>query len=213
MLIGVFDSGQGGHIVAARLRELLPEHEFEVADDHDHVPYGDRADREIIRLSEAALQPLLAHTNVIIIACNTATAVAIDYLRNKYPEHTFVGFEPMVKPLSVMARKGVILATPATLRSKRYAALKQLFQARDIAEPDTSDWATNIENGRAGAINYAELDALVAAGADMIALSCTHYLALQHTLQQRYKGTATIIEPTSAIADHLRTVIASRQPQ
>lgn len=209
MLIGVFDSGQGGHFVAARLRTLMPEHEFTVVDDHDHVPYGDRVNREIIRLTETALKPLLARANVIVIACNTATAVAIDHLRKKYPTHQFVGFEPMVKPLVAMTKKGAILATKATLESKRYLALKQLHHGQDIKEPDTSDWATNIENGRTDAIRYDELDQMVIHGVNVIALSCTHYLELEDYMRKRYDGLATIIEPTAAVANQLQTVIAS----
>ena len=213
MLIGVFDSGQGGHLVAARLRTLMPEHEFTVVDDHEHVPYGDRVNREIVRLTETALKPLLARTNIIVIACNTVTAVAIDYLRDKYPHHAFIGFEPMVKPLATMAKKGAILATPATLRSERYQALKQLYHSVNISEPDTTSWATDIENGRKEAIRYDELDQMVIHGVDMIALSCTHYLELEDYLRKRYDGLATIIEPSTAVADRLRNVIASQQQQ
>ncbi len=209
MLIGVFDSGQGGHLVAARLRTLMPEHEFTVVDDHDHVPYGDRVDREIVRLTESALKPLLEKTKIIVIACNTATAVAIDYLREKYSSHEFIGFEPMIKPLSTMTKKGAILATKATIESERYQALKQLFHGADIKEPDTTDWARNIENGRTEAIHYDELDQMVIHGVDMIALSCTHYLEIEDYLRQRYDGLATIIEPTKAVADRLEVVIAS----
>ncbi len=209
MLIGVFDSGLGGHLVAARLRTLMPEHEFTVVDDHDHVPYGERVDREIVRLTEASLKPLLDKTSVIVIACNTATAVAIDYLRDKYTSHQFIGFEPMVKPLASMTKHGAILATRATLQSERYRALKQLFQATTIKEPDTTDWARDIENGRLDAISYDELDRLVIDGVNTIALSCTHYLEIENYLRKRYKGLATIIEPTSAVADRLNVVIAS----
>lgn len=209
MLIGVFDSGLGGHLVAARLRELLPEHEFTVVDDHDHVPYGERVDREIVRLTEAALKPLLDKTSVIVIACNTATAVAIDDLRDKYPGHQFIGFEPMVKPLSHLTKLGAILATKATVESESYQALKQLFQATTIKEPDTTDWVRNIENGRTDAISYDELDRMVVNGVDTIALACTHYLEIEEYLRKRYEGLATVIEPTSAVVDRLNVVIAS----
>lgn len=214
MLIGVFDSGLGGHLVATRLRTLMPEHEFTVVDDHDHVPYGERVDREIVRLTEASLKPLLDKTSVIVIACNTATAVAIDYLRDKYTGHQFIGFEPMIKPLSTMTKRGAILATKATIESERYQALKQLFHGgTDIKEPDTTDWATNIENGRTDAIRYDELDQMVIHGVDLIALSCTHYLEIEDYLRKRYDGLATIIEPTTAVADRLRVVIDSLPQQ
>ena len=213
MLIGVFDSGRGGHFVAARLRTLLPEHTFEVIDDHEHVPYGDRSVEEIIALTDAALQPLIAKTRVIVIACNTATAVAIDFLRASYPNHQFIGYEPMVKPLCNMTKNGVILATRATLRSNRYAALKQDFISHVIAEPDTTNWAFYIENGRQDEISYNELDEIINSGANVIALSCTHYLALEDSLKARYEGRATVIEPTAAIANRIQTVITMLQPQ
>ena len=108
-----------------------------------------------------------------------------------------------------MTKHGAILATKATIESERYQALKQLFHGDSIKEPDTTDWARNIENGRTDAIRYDELDQMVIHGVDMIALSCTHYLEIEDYLRKRYDGLATIIEPTKAVADRLEAVIAS----
>ena len=210
MTIGVFDSGRGGHYVAERLKQLLPEHEYMVVDDHTHVPYGSRSQREITRLTERAIAPLLEKTPVIVIACNTATAAAIDYLREKYPDHQFVGFEPMLKPLAETTRHGIVLATPATLHSARYLLLKEAYtRSVRIDEPATELWAHLIERGQQSTIDFSELDTFVARGGNVISLSCTHYLALKDTLTKRYKKKATVIEPTEAVAHELERVIYS----
>lgn len=208
MQIGVFDSGKGGHIVASRLQALLPQHAYITIDDRTHVPYGDKDEKDIVRLAELAIGPLLNAVQIIIIACNTVTAIAIDYLRKKYPSHYFIGFEPMIKPLSRVTTHGVVLATSATKRSLRYNSLKETYGLTIlIDEPDTTDWALMIERDKAENISFTDLDKCVEQGADTIALSCTHYLALQTVLEQRYAGRAVIIEPMAAISQRLSQLI------
>src|SRR5699024_6831549 len=126
--IGVFDSGIGGEAVAARLRELIPHAAVVTANDRDHVPYGSRSESEVYRLTRQAIQPLLAACcDVIVLACNTATAAAVEQLRRDYPTTPFVGLEPIVKPASSLTENGsvVVCATPATLDSPRYQQLKR----------------------------------------------------------------------------------------
>lgn len=208
MTIGVFDSGKGGHFVAQKLQRLLPEHGFDVVDDHEHVPYGDRSEREIIELTTAALQSLLNKTKIIVIACNTATAVAIDSLREKYPDHHFIGYEPMIKPIATMTDHGIVLATSATRKSARYQVLKQAY-AYDIRidEPDTTGWAAMIERGELDDIVFDEVAECIAEGANVISLSCTHYLAIEEKLRTAFPD-ATVIEPTEAIARRIATIIS-----
>ena len=199
MLIGVFDSGKGGRFVARRLEELLPEHDYLVVDDHEHVPYGDRPDEDVLLLTEQALQPLLEKVKLIVIACNTSTAIAINSLREKYPDHTFIGYEPMVKPLCALTGHGIILATHATLNSMRYKNLKEKYGHEvHIIEPDTTDWALYIENDTPELIDLSQVDQAVDDGASVIVLACTHYLDLEQMLIDRYPDTE-IIEPTDAV--------------
>lgn len=210
MRIGVFDSGKGGSYIAERLQELLPEHEFVVADDSEHVPYGTREQAEIIALTMRAITPLIADCPVIVIACNTITTAAIHHLRKCYPGTRFVGLEPMVKPAAASTRTGhvVILATPATLNSKRYQVLKMTHApSLTIDEPMTGHWPRLIEDGTVGSITLDDIMASHARGADVLVLGCTHYLALIPLLHERLPA-MTILEPSEAIARRIVQLLA-----
>lgn len=205
MRIGIFDTGLGGELVAGRLRTLLPQHDYLLAHDRANLPYGLRNHKEITELTDAALQPLLsAGCDAIVLACNTATAAAIDTLRQRYPARHFVGFEPMIKPAAALSHAGTvaILATPATLRSERYKKLKDRWAGRvRIIEPDCGDWAAHLENGRQPESYERVVDELIASGSDIVALACTHYLALQQDIA-RHTG-LRVIEPTGSVARRL----------
>ncbi len=212
MKIGVFDSGKGGEFIATGLRRLLPDHEYMVVNDREHVPYGSRSDEEVVALTDAAIQPLLDECGIIVIACNTATMAGITVLRKKYPDTKFVGIEPMVKPTAAISQNKhiAVLATPLTLKSQRYQQLRTQY-ATEVAidEPDTSGWAAAIERGSLDDISFDELRECVTAGCDIIVLACTHYLSLQPRMSQEFP-TVTILEPTEAIA---RQLAALQLPQ
>ena len=214
MKIGVFDSGIGGQAVANRLSELLPEADIISINDHQHVPYGTREADDIITLTHAAIQPLLhADCDSIVIACNTATTVAIDSLRATYPATTFIGIEPMIKPAATMTQTKVItvLATPATLASTQYAILKDLW-ATDIAviEPDCATWAGLIEAGQSDQVPIEEtVNDAITNGADVIVLACTHYHWLKERAEDAAASRATILEPSDAIHDRILTLLTT----
>lgn len=203
MRIGIFDSGRGGEFIAEGLRALLPEHEFMVVNDRDHVPYGSRTDAEIISLTTAAIQPLLlAECPIIVIACNTATMAGITSLRESYPSVRFVGIEPMIKPAGeqTLTHHITVLGTPLTLTSDRYRHLKAAYGVHlTIDEPDSSGWASAIEHGHLDAISFDELATSITSGSDTIVLACTHYNALLPLLHERFPA-LRILEPTDAIA-------------
>lgn len=218
MNIGVFDSGKGGSFVAAKLQNLLPEHNFIVVNDHEHVPYGNRSESEIYQLTEKALQPLINNEcKIIVIACNTATALAINKLRLQYTDIVFVGYEPMLKPafLDTKTRKVAILATPATLKSQRYLELKELWADNILViEPDCSSWAKRIEDGNPPYQEAKDLaNELLAQGVDQITLACTHYLALEDTFLNACGENAAVKEPTPAVAKRIATLMIDSAPQ
>lgn len=209
MKIGVFDSGRGGEFIAEGLRALLPEHEFMVVNDHTHVPYGARPTDEIVQLTIAAVQPLIdAHCPVIVIACNTATMVAISHLRARFPAVQFVGTDPMIKPAAQgsVARHITVLATPRTLTSERYLQLTTMYGKKVIIDqPNTADWATIIENSRTQTLDFTDIATSINNGSDTIVLACTHYITLKSHFQQLFPA-VQILEPTEAIARQITRV-------
>jgi len=212
MRIGVFDSGIGGEAVAAELRKLIPKAEVIVVNDHKHMPYGNRQPDEIIRLTHNAIKPLVeSGCSAIVIACNTATTVAISSLRKIYPDMNFIGIEPMVKPASLLTKTNVIAvcATPGTLKSNKYLELKN-FWAKDIRviEPDCGDWAELIENGELNKIDIdSVVKSLLSKKVDVIVLGCTHYHWLKDRIVNATGPDITLLEPSDAVASRTKALI------
>jgi len=208
MTIGIFDTGLGGEIVAKRLHTYFPSAEFIVINDRAHLPYGNRSADEIYELTKRATSGLIGNCDILVIACNTATAAAIERLRSKFPLQQFVGYEPMIKPAATQSKnqRVVVLATAATVSSERYQNLISQF-ARDtiVRTPDTTNWAAQIEAGSENSIDLSEVSQEVSDGADIIVLACTHYLAIEDTLRAQFPS-ATVIEPTGAVAKRIATL-------
>lgn len=204
MKLGIFDSGIGGEAIAASLREEFPNAAIIAVNDRKNVPYGDKTKEKIVSLTDIAIQPLLeARCDIIVIACNTATALAIETLRTKYPDQKFIGIEPMVKSAANTTKTETIAicATPATLASARYHNLIAKYGARlTIIEPDCSTWAYMIENNT---VNRDEIQNVIEdiclRGADVIVLGCTHYHWIKDLIVELTKNRAEVIEPSEAI--------------
>lgn len=212
MKLGIFDSGIGGEAVANSLQKEFPKAEVIVVNDHEHVPYGDKTPKEIISLTDTAIQSLLqAECDAIILACNTATSLAISTLRQRYPNQKFIGIEPMIKTASSLTKTKVIAvcATPATLRSERYKELVKTYGSHlSIIEPDCSTWAYMIEHNK---INEEEIKQIIdeACGesADVIVLGCTHYHWIKELIRELADGRAKVIEPSEAIGARVRELL------
>lgn len=205
MKIGVFDSGIGGEAVAATLQGTFTGATIITVNDRKNVPYGSKSPDEVRRLTETAIQPLLsANCDVIILACNTATALAISYLRSTYPQQHFIGIEPMIKSAADATKSNIIAvcATPATLASDRYAELIQAYGKHlHIIEPDCSNWAYLIENNQ---LNRSHIEHTITSlcknGTDVIVLGCTHYHWIKELIIEIAHGQAVVLEPSEAIA-------------
>lgn len=212
MKLGVFDSGIGGKAIADTLAKDFLEADIMYVHDSEHVPYGGRHQDEIIQLTETAIAPLLmANCDCIILACNTATAAAIEYLRIKYPDQKFVGLEPMIKPAVAVTKTGTIavFATPYTLSSERYLNLKKQFAGNTtILEPDCSAWASMIEQDAVDEAHIEQaVDDSIENGADVIVLACTHYHWIKDLIVTRTNGRATVIDPSEAISRRVASLL------
>lgn len=215
MKLGIFDSGIGGEAVAASLRSSLPDAEILTVNDRAHLPYGDRSQTEVIALTDAAIQPLLkARCDIIVLACNTATAAAIETLRKRYPGQRFIGLEPMLKPAAELTRSGTIAvcATPATLASTRYRHLKDTYASdTTVIEPDCSSWARMIEDNEVNEQSIvATIQTLLDHGADVIVLACTHYHWIRELIETVAAEQAVVIDPSEAIARRVRSLLELR---
>ncbi len=212
MKIGVFDSGVGGLSMANAIKNALPEHEIILREDREHVPYGLRSPEEILGLVTPIFRKLIDEgCQVIVVACNTVSTTLITELREQF-NIPLVAIEPMVKPAAKLTRSKIIAvcATPTTLASSRYTWLKTEYTADvKILEPDCSDWASMIENQQ---VNQHKIDdrinEVLAAGADVIVLACTHYHWIEQEIVSLAAGRAQVLQPEPAIIEQLKRVIA-----
>lgn len=184
--IGVFDSGVGGLSVLQHIRQTLPHESLIYFADSGFAPYGEKPESVIIERCYAITDFLLQHQiKALVVACNTATAAAIQLLRQRHPELIIVGIEPGLKPAAALSKSGVIgvLATLGTLHSQKFQDLRDhLTQTTDVKVEQQAcvGLASQIEKGELrSAATFALVQKYVApllnAGADAIVLGCTHY--------------------------------------
>lgn len=216
--IGVFDSGVGGLTILREIRTALPREDLIYVADAGHLPYGEKS-LEFVRGRAIAITEFLLGlgAKAIVVACNTATAAAIDSLRERYAV-PFIGVEPAVKPAAAASRSGAIgvLATSATLKSTRYAALVERF-AREtrVLEQPCAGLADHIERGGLDDAATEELvrgfvAPLLAAGADTIVLGCTHYPLIAHIVRRIAGPQVAVVENGTAVARELARQLTER---
>ena len=209
--VGVFDSGVGGLTILRAVRQAMPYENLVYVADAAYVPYGQKS-QEQIRERALAITGFLVQqrAKAIVVACNTATAAAIDRLRAQWPI-PFVGVEPAVKPAVAATRSGVVgvLATPATLASERYRNLIDRFAAgvHIVAQP-CAGLAEHIERGELESrateqLLRAFVEPLLKQGADVIVLGCTHYPLVAHIVQRIVGPAVAVIENGGAVAREL----------
>lgn len=207
--IGIFDSGAGGLSVYRELVKLLPRERYLYFSDNAHCPYGEKTPRYIQERGRAITEILLGlGADIIVVACNTATAAAIATLREEYPAVPFIGMEPAVKPAALGTRSGVIgvLATAGTLKGSKYLKTRGLYEDNvKIVEHVGQGFVELVEGGildgpEAEATVRASLQPLLDAGADTIVLGCTHYPFLQPVIERLAGPDVKVIDPAPAVA-------------
>ncbi len=234
--IGVFDSGEGGLSVLKEITRLLPEAEYVYYSDNAHCPYGEKSPEYIQDRARAITERLLKEgADVIVVACNTATAAAISVLRSEYSDASsqevrdkvreltggrhdhicFIGMEPAVKPAALGTRTGVVgvLATAGTLKGSKYLKTKESVDDQvNVFEHVGRGFVELVEEGRlsgseAEDVVKASLGPLLSAGADIIVLGCTHYPFLLPVLQKVAGPDIRFIDPAPAVARQLVRVL------
>jgi glutamate racemase len=214
--IGVFDSGVGGLSVLREMRRELPHEHIIFFGDQAHVPYGSKSLLEVRQLSENATRALLGRgAKLIVVACNTASAAALHYLRETFPGTPFVGMEPAVKPAAEHTRTGKVgvLATPATFQGELYASVVERFAQGVTLYQDTCPGlvaqieAGHLKGKRTREILENALKPMLAEGIDTVVLGCTHYPFVIPLIQQIVGPEVQVIDPAPAVARQVRRVL------
>ncbi len=218
-MIGVFDSGVGGLSVWREIVRLMPGEPALYLADQAHVPYGSRTLDDVRRLTERHVAWLIrSGCDMVVIACNTASAAALRHVRGVFPHIPFVGMEPAVKPAASQTRTGVIgvLATQATFHSELFASVVTRHAAGvKVIEQPCPGWVELVESGEFGAApaGHPLVDRyvmpLLDAGADTLVLGCTHFpflaAAIRNTIERWQAGQAIkreveLVDPSMAVA-------------
>ena len=216
--IGIFDSGVGGLSVWRELVKILPYNNFIYFSDSAYCPYGPRPQEEVIKRACKITDFLISQgADIIVVACNTATAAAIETLREKYTL-SFVGMEPAVKPAALHSKTGVIgvLATKGTFKGKLYSRTLQKF-ASDLRVVEQVGYGL-VELVEAGKTSEEETSKIlrqyilpmIALGADHIVLGCTHYPFLRDEIQKIAGDNVIIVDPAPAVARHTFDLLSEK---
>jgi glutamate racemase len=221
-LIGVFDSGVGGLSILDEALRQLPDHNYLYFADSANAPYGERSPEWIAERSLSICQSLAdAGCQAIVVACNTATAEAIQRIRAKLKTIPIIGVEPGIKPAAMQSQKGLVgvLATEATLKSDKFNALLATLpgDCRFIKQAGAG-LVPLIESGQLNAPEMASLLAqhlqpMRTAGVDTLVLGCTHYPFLMPLIQNQLGSSVLIVDTSEAVVRQLaRQLEAHRIP-
>ncbi len=208
-MIGVFDSGVGGLGVLSYIRRELPDANLVYLADQARAPYGTRSLQEVAAISEEVTAWLLERgATTVVVACNTASAAALNNLREIHPTVPFVGMEPAVKPAALVTRSGVIgvLATAATFQGELYSSVVARH-APDVKVLIVAcpAWVRLVE---AGMVTGTEVERQVAeclaplleGGADVLVLGCTHFPFLRSVIEHVAGASIAVVDPAPAVA-------------
>jgi glutamate racemase len=217
--IGIFDSGVGGLSVLREIRRELPYEDLIYAADSKHAPYGDQPAAFIERRAFVMAALLVEQgAKAIVVACNTATGVAVGALRARW-SLPIVAIEPAIKPAAAMTTSGVVgvLATSQTIASPNFARL--VGSVRGTATILAQPCPGVVEQVERGELNSAATRALVeqyvspllAKRIDTLVLGCTHYPLIADLIRSVAGPTVTIIDPARAVAKELRRRLEQEQ--
>ncbi|MGJ7579272.1 glutamate racemase [Variovorax sp. RHLX14] len=220
--IGVFDSGIGGLSVLDALRAELPHEDFVYFADAGHAPYGERDEAHVVARSVAVAQELVLQHGIkaLVVACNTATAAAIQVLRESYPSLPLVGVEPALKPAVAMTRtrRIAVLATRGTTTSRKFETLRESLSGQaefvvvacdGLAAAIERDDAPTISALCARYVGEAGMFGTQAGEIDTLVLGCTHYPFVAEELRRHTGTEVRFIDTGAPVAQHTRRLLSA----
>lgn len=217
--IGIFDSGVGGITIWQEVVNQLPKEDTIYLADNKNAPYGFKSKAEIIAYSIKNTEYLLSkNVKLIVVACNTATTIAIDSLRQNFPHIHFIGVEPAIKPAAFqsISKRIAVLATYNTLHSKEFSqALKQPYmEGIQLTQIVGTGLVPLIEENKLDSPQMQDLiheyaQEMIAADIDQLVLGCTHYPYIKEHLQKALPKQVNIIDSGEAVARQTKYILAS----
>jgi glutamate racemase len=217
--LGLFDSGVGGLSVLRAVTRELPHEDLIYFADQKFCPYGPRPAEVIRALSQRVVEFLLTQDcKAIVVACNTASAAALEPLRQTFPHVPFIGMEPAVKPAARHSKSGVIgvLATEGTFRGELFQRTRAHYagDVRVLIEYP-KDWVARVERGDVDSTETESsvrrvIQPMLDAGVDEIALGCTHYPFLAPIIEKIAGAQVVLIDPSDAVARQTARVLSER---
>lgn len=219
-MIGVLDSGVGGLGVLAEIRRAAPEADLLYVADHAGSPYGTKSLAAVRqRVGDIVTWLLASGCEVIVLACNTASAAALHWLRDRHPGVAFVGMEPALKPAAVTSRRGRVgvVATAATFQAELFSSVVDRFASTaEVTTAACPHWVELVEAGTISGPVADEsvrtcLQPIIEAGADTLVLACTHYPALIEVISAVMGSDVEIIDPAPAVARQTARVATDRR--
>lgn len=216
----MFDSGVGGLSILRQLRQQLPAESVLYVADQAHVPYGRRPIPEIQSFSRAITTFLLERSaKLVVVACNTASAAALESLRREFPGVPFVGMEPAVKPAAATSQTRLVgvLATPATFQGSLFASVVERFAGGVVVVEQTLPGlvecveAGDLDGPAPRSIIERGLEPLLERGVDTLVLACTHYPFLIPLIREIAGPEVSVIDPSPAIARQAARLLAENE--
>lgn len=219
MSIGIFDSGIGGLTILRAIKDVLPNERLVYFGDTAHLPYGNKSSELVREYAKEITNFLIKeeHCTCIVIACNTASAVAYEYLRD-----TFKGTVPIINVIDPVVehviddsdiKKVGIIATPTTINSGVYQEkFSRRKESLEYSVLPTPLLAPMIEEGfYKGAISEEIIHNYLAKpklrDIDALILACTHYPLIKEEITKYYTNKIKIIDATTIVADKVKTIL------
>ncbi|MBI4125912.1 MAG: glutamate racemase [Deltaproteobacteria bacterium] len=220
--IGIFDSGVGGLTVFAAIRELMPRESLVYLGDTARLPYGTKSRETVIRYALEDEAFLARHqVKAIVVACNTASAVALDTLR----EHSTVPVVGVVEPganAAVAASRGRcigVIGTTGTIASNAYTdVIKRLEPRATVIAQACPLFVSLVEEGWltdevTWKVAQRYLTPLREAGVDTLVLACTHYPLLKPLIAEVMGQGVALVDSAEAVAEELKRMLEDHSLQ
>lgn len=218
MNIGIFDSGIGGMSILHQARVTLPNENYIFYADVDHVPYGTKSKEEVIGYVDGVMQFMLEHDcKAVVIACNTATAVAANIMRERY-SIPIIGIEPAVKPAvkECEGKRVLVIATPLTVKENKLKELVERVDDDHLVDlhplPKLVTFAERAEFDSPAVYEYLSQEFAKFRLEDygVLVLGCTHFNYFKDTYKKLLPDNVSIVDGNVGTVNQLKRILDSK---